>query len=142
MFDTLFVLLIIIAVLLAVFILRDTVNFDESTAVYGNRLEGRDKVIISEETKSKVIEKVKEKTSKVNVRVAGKIIYIDMTVTGDVNVAAAKDLANKALEEFSDAEKAYYDIQAIISSDTDTEHFPIIGYKHHNKKAYVWTKDR
>ena len=135
-------IVIFILVFVGFLILKNVFFPSEAKAIYGNRLEGRDKVIISEETKSKVIEKVKEKTSKVNVRVAGKIIYIDMTVTGDVNVAAAKELANKALEEFSDAEKAYYDIQAIISSDTDTEHFPIIGYKHHNKKAYVWTKDR
>ena len=36
--------LIIIAVILALLILKDTVSFDESTAVYGNRLDGIEKV--------------------------------------------------------------------------------------------------
>ena len=65
-----------------------------------------------------------------------------MAVTGDVDVATAKDLANQALAEFSDAEKAYYDIQAVIESDTNTTQFPIIGYKQHTRDAFNWTKDR
>ncbi|MBQ6498040.1 MAG: hypothetical protein IJI58_04940 [Bacilli bacterium] len=125
------------------FLILKSVFFpSEAKAIYGDRLKGRDKVIISDATKNKVKTNLSDSTSKVDVRVAGKIIYIDMTVTGNVNVAAAKDLANKALESFSDQEKAFYDIQAIISSDTDTTHFPIIGYKHHAKTAYSWTKDR
>lgn len=140
---SLIIAIIIFILVFAGFMILKSVFFpSEAKAIYGNRLEGRDKVEISEATKSKVTEKLKEKTSKAEVRIAGRIIYLDMTVSGDVNVGAAKELANQALTEFSDAEKAYYDVQAIISSDTDTEHFPIIGYKHHNRKAYVWTKER
>ena len=135
-------ILIFILVFSGFLILKSVFFPNEAKAIYGNRLEGRDKVEISAEKEQKIEDKLKEKTSTVDVRVAGKLIYIDMKVIGDVNVGAAKELANQALEEFSDAEKAYYDIQAVISSDTDSEHFPIIGYKHHNRKAYVWTKDR
>ena len=45
-------------------------------------------------------------------------------------------------EEFTEEEKGFYDIQVIIESDTNTTQFPIIGYKHHSKAAYTWTKDR
>lgn len=135
-------IVIFILVFVGFLILKNVFFPSEAKAIYGDRLEGRDKVEISDATKNKVKDKLKEKTSKVEVRIAGKIIYIDMTVTGDVNVAAAKDLANQALDEFSDKEKSFYDIQAIISSDTNTTQFPIIGYKHHGKTAYVWTKDR
>ena len=41
--------LIIIAIVLAVLILKETVMFDESTAVYGNRLDGIEKVKLTEE---------------------------------------------------------------------------------------------
>ena len=139
-------LLIAIGIFVLIFIgfliLKSVFFPSEAKAIYGDRLKGRDKVEISEATKNKVKAELSDSTSKVNVRVAGKIIYIDMTVTGNVNVAAAKGLANKALAVFSDQEKAFYDIQVIISSDTDTTHFPIIGYKHHSKTAYSWTKDR
>lgn len=133
---------IFVLVFIAFLILKSVLFPSEAKAIYGNRLEGIEKVKISDETKKKVEDKLSEQTSKVNVRVAGKLIYIDMTVTGEVDVNAAKNLANSALEEFTDKEKEFYDIQAIIESDTDTEHFPIIGYKHHSKTAYTWTKDR
>ena len=133
----------IFVLVFAGFLILKSVFFpSEAKAIYGDRLKGREKVMITDATKNKIKSDLSEATSKVDVRVAGKIIYIDMTVTGNVNVATAKGLANKALESFTDQEKAYYDIQAIISSDTDTEHFPIIGYKHHAKTAYSWTKDR
>ena len=135
-------LVIFVLVFIGFLILKNVFFPNEAKAIYGNRLEGRDKVEISDATKKKIEDKLKEKTSKVEVRVAGKLIYIDMKVTGDVNVAGAKELANQALAEFSDAEKAYYDIQAVIECDTNTTQFPIIGYKHHNRKAYTWTKDR
>ena len=135
-------IVIFVLVFIGFLILKNIFFPSEAKAIYGNRLEGRDKVKITDTTKSKVEDKLKDKTSRVKVRVAGRIIYIDMTVTGEVDVAAAKDLANQALAEFSDAEKAYYDIQAVIESDTNTTQFPIIGYKHHSKSAYVWTKDR
>ena len=131
-----------VLVFVAFIILKSALFPNEAKAIYGDRLKGRKDVPISETTKQKVEDKVKDSTSKVVVRVAGRIIYIDMTVTGNVDVGGAKNLANAALEEFSDKEKSYYDIQAIISSDTNTEQFPIIGYKHHAKSAYSWTKDR
>ena len=128
--------------LIGFFILKSVLFPGEAKAIYGNRLEGIEKVKISDATKKKITDKLADKTSKAEVRVAGKLIYIDMTVVGDVDVNGAKGLANSALEEFTDAEKSFYDIQAIISSDSNTTQFPIIGYKHHTKSAFTWTKDR
>ena len=139
---------VIIAIIVFVFVLSGiflakTIFFSNSyQGMYGNRLEGRDKVTITEETKSKVKESVAEQTSSAKVRIAGRIIYITLKVNGDVSLQAAKDLGNKSLEAFSDAEKEYYDIQVLIENDTNTKQFPIIGYKHHTKKAIVWTRDR
>ena len=139
--------LVIVAIILVLalvgFLLLKSLFFpNEAKAIYGSRLEGRDKVEISDATKAKIEKKLAANTSIVKVRIAGRIIYIDMTVVDGVDVGAAKELANSALEELSDSEKSYYDIQAIISSDTNNTQFPIIGYKHHSKAAYTWTKDR
>ena len=115
---------------------------NESKAIYGTRLEGRKDVEISEETKKKVQERVKDTSPKTEVRVAGRLIYITMHVNGDVNTETARNVGNSTLEDFSDAEKAYYDIQIIVENDANTNQFPIIGYKHHTKDYVSWTKDR
>jgi hypothetical protein len=115
---------------------------NESKIFYGSRLKGRDKVIISDEAKKKMKERVSEKTSKCNVRVAGRIIYITMTVNDGVSRDEAKNLANNTLEYLTEKEKGYYDIQVMIKHATNQQEFPIIGYKHHTKVDFSWTKDR
>lgn len=133
---------VVALIVIALLLLKAIFFPNESKAIYGNRLDGRKNVEISEETKNKVKDKVKDKSATTNVRIAGRIIYVIMKVNGDVGLDDAKKLGNSVLEEFSDAEKAYYDIQILIENDTNTSQFPIIGYKHHAKTAIVWTKDR
>lgn len=133
---------IIILSIIAIILVKSELSYNENTAIYGNRLEGRDKVEISNETKEHVKSSLSENASKVEVRVAGRIIYIRIKTNGDTSLEAAKDLGNKTLESFSDAEKQYYDIQVLIENDANANQFPIIGYKHHTKEAIVWTKDR
>ena len=134
-----------IIVLLLVVGLLAVKNFffpSESGVLYGNRLAGRDKVKISEDTKKKVKEALGERSSSVKVRIAGRIIYIDVVVNDDVSKEEARGLGDKALEFFSDGEKSYYDIQVLLNNKANTEQFPIIGYKHHTKEFLAWTKDR
>ena len=133
---------IAILVFIAFMILKAVFMPNESKAIYGTRLEGKDKVEISEGTKSKVKSALNQGTTNVNVRVAGRLIYIDVKGDGALTVEAAKELGNQALTVFTDAEKAYYDIQILIENDANTTQFPIIGYKHHAKTAISWTKDR
>ena len=115
---------------------------DDAEAYYGTRLEGIDKVKINDKKKEELKEHFNESSSSINVRVQGRIIYFNVKLNEGVSVDTARDLSNKTLEKLSDDEKAYYDIQFIISNDSDTEHFPIMGYKHHTKSAISWTKDR
>ena len=133
------VILLIVAGLL---ILNDIFNPSESKAIYGNRLEEVDKHKISNDTQTKVKEALSEGATSVEMRISGRIIYIDVKVNGDTSVESAKNLGNKALEVFTDDEKGYYDIQVMIDNDVNTNQFPIIGYKHHSKTAMTWTKDR
>ena len=133
---------VIILIIFAAFLTKRLLSVNENVAIYGSRLDGRDKVKISNDTKNKVKASLSDNTSSVEVRVAGRIIYIDMKANGDTSLEAAKELGNKSLESFSDAEKKYYDIQVLIENDANAGQFPIIGYKHHSKDAIVWTKDR
>ena len=131
------VLLTILGVLLA----KSIFFPDEATAIYGNRIDGVKKYPIKEE-KTKVQEALKDETKQTSVRVQGRIIYITVIVNDDINLDSAKNLGPKILEQFSDEQKAYYDIQLLIKNDANQDNFPIIGYKHHTKTSFSWTKDR
>ena len=115
---------------------------DDAEAYYGTRLEGIDKVKITDKKKEELKEHFKDSSESITVRLQGRIIYLDVKVKEGVSVDTARELANKTLEKLSDDEKAYYDVQFIISNDKDTEHFPIRGYRHHTKQAISCTKNR
>ena len=139
---------IIVGVIIVIFIVILGIvvkNFffpDDAEAYYGTRLEGIDKVKITEKKKESLKENFKDVSKSITIRLAGRIIYVDVKLNDDVSVDTARDLSNKTLEKLTEDEKSYYDIQFIISSDKDKDHFPIIGYKHHTKPAISWTKNR
>lgn len=135
-------IIVFILVLVGIYAVKEIFFPNESKAIYGNRLEGIEKVKITEETKTKIKEKLQEKTSSVTVRIAGRIVYITMKTNDGVTLEEAKGLGNSVLEEFTEEQKTYYDIQVLIENETNESQFPIIGYKHHAKTAIVWTKDR
>ena len=135
-------IVIIILLLIGAYFVKEMFFSTETEAIYGSRLEGIDKVKITKEKKQQVVDSLKEGTEKASVRVAGKIVYISMVVNGDTSLDAAKGLGNKALESFSDEEKAFYDFQIIIEKNSESNQFPIIGYKQRKRNAITWTKDR
>ena len=134
-------ILLVVLVYGALFV-KDFFFSSDEKVIYGTRLKGISKHKISEETKNNVKEALKEGTSKVEVRISGKIIYIVMKVNEGTTVEAAKALGIKSLESFTEDEKGYYDVQIMIDSEGENEKFPIIGYKHHLKSNVSWTKDR
>lgn len=136
------ILLIIIAVLLAFLILRDTINFDESTAVYGNRLEGIEEVKITDEQKAKVQEVVKDKSTSVTVRVAGKLVNVIIETIPELSLADAKAMGPVILEVFDENQKKFYDFQFMIDNKENQNQYPIIGYMQHSRSSITWTKDR
>ena len=83
-----------------------------------------------------------EKANSTTIRIAGRIIYIDVKLNGETTRDEAKNISGASLGQLPDNIKNYYDIQFIIENDTNTAEFPIIGYKHHTKTAISWTKNR
>ena len=51
-------------------------------------------------------------------------------------VFMAKDLLS------TNKERKVYDVQVFIKKDGKDETFPIIGYLHHGKENFSWTRDR
>jgi len=133
---------VIILIILGVVMAKNLFFPSETTAIYGTRLEGRNKVKIKDETKNKIKEALSENTENVTVRVQGKIIYVVVKGKAELSLDTAKSFSGKILENLTDEEKAFYDIQLLVENDANTNQFPIIGYKQHTKTDFVWTKDR
>ena len=135
--------IIIIVFLVIIGIMAKNFFFpDDAEAYYGTRLEGIDKVKLSDKKKESLKEKITGSAKSVTVRLQGRIIYISAIVNDDVDTDTAKYISDLTLEKLSEEEKSYYDIQFIYKSDADKDHFPIIGYKHHTKSGISWTKNR
>lgn len=136
------IIVIIILIALGVYYVKEEFYSSDAGAIYGNRLEGKDAVKITSERKNQVKDSLKEETESVSIRVQGKIVYISITVNQETPLDSAKNIGNKSLESFSDEEKAYYDFQVIIQKNSESNQFPIMGYKHYTKSGLTWTKDR
>lgn len=140
--STIIALVVFIIVLVLLIQVKNIFFSDEKEAIYGTRLEGIEKVKISNDQEEKVKSSLDESVSSTTVRQAGRIVNIILTVNSDVSVDTAKTYASKAIEPFTDAQKKYYDFQVFIKKKNDSDEFPIIGYKQHNKESFSWTKDR
>ena len=140
-----FTIIAVIVFLILVLLIAQVTNFlspGEEKAIYGNRLEN--KVKISESTKKAIKQNLESDgiVTKSSVRISGRIIDIMATVNSETDKNAAKNLTNKITEKLTKNELKYYDIQLFVKKDTTSDDFPIIGYKHHNKDGFSWTKDR
>ena len=134
--------LILLAVVVTIFIVKDTVMFDESQAEYGNRLEGIDKVKVTDDQIKEIKNNLKDNMKSVELSIQGRTINIIIEVNPDTSVGDAKSYAEKALETLTEEQKSYYDIEALVKNSADKDHYPIIGYKHKTRGSYTWTRDR
>lgn len=113
-------------------------------AEYGDRLEGIEEVEITTSKQQKIVKSLEDDSAikKATIRINGRTIETIITVNDDVSVDTAKSFADKSIESLTDKEKKYYDIQVFIQKSTDSGDFPIIGYRHHARDNFSFTKDR
>ena len=142
-----FVIVAIGVFLILVIIAFQVVNMffpEEGKALYGDRLDGIEEVELSDKALSGIAAKIEEDAAvkEASVSVAGKIVEVIITVQDDTTVEAAKGLNTIILDSLKKKEKSLYDVQIFVKKDTDAADFPIIGYKHHAKDSFSWTKDR
>lgn len=127
--------------LVAIAVLLYFIN-QTKTDVYGNRLNGIESVAISTEHKDEVISFINEQeiVEKSSINVQGKIIYINVYLN-DGKVDDAQSIAVKILEQFTDDEKEFYDLNfTFTKEDSEDTTFPIMGYKKSDKTIISWTK--
>ena len=117
---------------------------NEGTAIYGDRLDGIEKVEITDKQQKEIIKSLEDKdeVKKVSCDIKGRTLNVLITVNDDVELDPAKALTSSITDNLEEDQTSYYDIQVFISKDNDDTRFPIIGYKHQNKDGFSWTKDR
>ena len=140
--------LIILGIILLIIITIILVDFmkEKNSSKYGTRLEGISKVKLSEKKLNNIEKTIKEKEEvvKTDIRVQGKIVYINITYKTDTELDSAKEIANGILEEFEEDELKYYDFSCFLieedDKDKETEEFKVTGNKHHKLDSFTYIK--
>lgn len=106
-----------------------------STSKYGARLSGIDKFdtneIVSKMEESFNDAKILEK----NVRIQGRIIYVDITLEPTTTNEDIQTMCTASLTSISDEAKGFFDIQFIAKRE---ELSPYMGSKNHTKTTITW----
>ena len=137
-----FIICVIFVIL--VFALKLTFFPNEGTAIYGDRLDGIEKVEITDSDQKNIIKSLEEKDEVKNADtdIKGRTLSVLITVNDDVELDSSKALTSSVIDNLKKDQTGYYDIQIFISKDNDDTRYPIIGYKHQDKDEFSWTKDR
>lgn len=143
-----FTIIAIIILIVLVFVGIQVKNIfvpDEGKASYGDRLSEIKEHKLDSEWFSKIETKLKEdsRVTKVENKVHGKIINIIITVSDEVEIEPAKQIANSIIPMFENEELSYYSLQVYVKKDnTSLNNFPIVGYKGIESQLLVFSKDR
>lgn len=113
-----------------------------SSNKYGNRLDGIDKVKISNEVYESVKEEVKdvEGVNDVSVRRQGKIVYTTIELSDSISADKAKEIAKNTLDNYTEDELKYYDFSFFLKWKGEESDKVITGNKHHNLEDITWIK--
>ena len=114
-----------------------------SSDKYGNRLDGIDKVKISNETFEGVKKEVTdtELTEDVSTRVQGKIVYTTITLKSDTSKDKAKEIASATLDDYSEDELKFYDFSFFLKWKGEEGDTVVTGNKHHSLDSITWTNN-
>lgn len=142
---------ILMAVLLVCIILIATVLIQcfyvgRGSDKYGNRLDKLEEYKVEEsrlrEFESKLLtEKIVESAT---IGSTGRIFYIRMTFGENVDLIEAQSVALKSLDNFSEAEKGYYDFHFTLKKEATktSDGFLISGAKNKNGSGLVWNNNK
>lgn len=144
-FTMLMAIVIVCFVLIMTVLINVFGGFGNDADKYGNRLEGIDKVEISEKKQSDFKNNItnNEKIKSVDVTIQGKIVYITMIVESNVMLEEAEGIALKSLDEFTEEEKTFYDFNFTLKqlATENSDGFVISGAKNKNGTKLIWNNN-
>ena len=135
----LLVLGIILIVCIVIFLgVSLTYFYGSSNNVYGDRLDVIKKVPLSDKLFDDIKDKLKENASvhSVDIRLKGKIIYINIGFVSDTAMDDAKKVAESTIELFNEDELAVYDLQFSIKAN-GTNSYTLMGARNSNGSGSV-----
>lgn len=114
-----------------------------SSDKYGNRLDGINKVKISNETFEEVKKEVTdtELVEEVSTRLQGKIVYMTITLKSDTSKDKAKEIASATLDNYSEDELKFYDFSFFLRWKGEEGNTVVTGNKHHSLDSITWTNN-
>lgn len=142
----LFVLFIIVAICLCL-ILGVCVSyfFGSSKSSYGDRLEGIEKVEVTDEVKNKVLDALKQDETIIDssIHTQGKIVYVSLEFAPTVTLVEAESKALTALMNFEQKYQDFYDFHFTLKNDgaENNEGFLIMGSKNVNGTGLIWNNN-
>ena len=115
---------------------------DDKLTVYGNRLDGIDKVKITDDKKNEIIKMIKEKAGikDAKIDIQGKIINVSITASEKENTKEEmQKLCTVILLKFSSEEIKFYDFQFFIKNED--LNYNMIGYKNKISEEISYSDD-
>ncbi len=138
-------IVLVLFVLFCVFVfvtMKAYLNPVNELAVYGNRLDGIEAVVITDDKKNEVTNFIKEDENVIStsVNVQGKIVNISIKTSKNENtIDKMKEKVKLILEKFSKEEIAFYDFQFFIKNED--ANYNLIGYKNKKNENVSWATD-
>jgi len=133
-------IILFLLVLLVASILFNMFFGGRGKPVYGNRLDGIENVQVTENDFSKTSDTLKKEKIVVDAKgsLSGRILNYTITVKSKTKTSDAKALTKIILNDLSNEQKAYFDIQVFFVCEDETAGYPLIGYKNKEKKGFSY----
>lgn len=112
--------------------------------VYGNRLDGIEKVEITTSQQKKLQESLKEKeyVNTVSSYIKGRIFNVVIEVKDKTSDKDAKALTTIIKDSLEEKQRAYFDLQVFIKNENEeAAGYPIIGYLNKEVEAFSYSQD-
>lgn len=134
--------MILLVMVLMIIVVVSVLVPTASTSQYGDRLEGINEVLISDEAQNKIVADLKAESivGLSKVRIVGRIVNVEIELNSSGTIDKGKELAELTIEKFDKDEIAYYDFQIFITSTGD-KGTTVIGYKTPKAKKLTWTNN-
>lgn len=114
----------------------------DETVVWGDRLNGKENVPISDAKLREIESFIKEdkNVTKASVRIVGKTIKtVIITSTKDDTIEKMKELGSKIVEKFEEKEVNYYEFG--FSIENKDANYALLGEKKNTNKDITWNSD-
>lgn len=124
-------LMMFILIFILIIIAVKVFIFPSYGSKYGNRLSGIDAVKLDKERFNTLKNSFdsSESFSLKDFRLSGKIVNFYVNVDGTIDISEVKKKAMEVINLFSEDEINYYDFQVFITCTSESDNYPIIGYK-------------